>query len=420
MECFNRPATNWLALAARLSILSFVVLTLTACDKAGEATPEDTAGETTNVILAKQANDEVESTLQVGAVFNEDSIHVRLRFETDNPSWYHQYWVYDGEKWQRMGSGSDEHDANGFYEDRISIMWDDGSVDGFDVMGGFITVHQGVRATRSEATAEAVHGHPILGDKLGLSEITKFIPESRMPSETSIVRWQDVRPTSVLQQLREQGVFIDLWQWRAHRSHPLGFADNGYVLEARHGSQGKSMFITNQDPQSGLPAWMFNAEVAGFKAMSSDGLRARKYSQDDRYFLPIDEAVPFDPDNDWQAGDAIPHRVLQQPDGSRGAIRSSGSYHDGAWDILLSRSLESPNPLDSKTLEPGKIYNVAFAVHQAVGNRHHLVSVPMRFGMGVDADITATKIEGAIDAERIPLQAIALFNPGDPTLPASH
>jgi hypothetical protein len=420
MDSSDRPVAHRLTLAARFCLLSLAVLIATACDRFAENTSVNPAVENPDDPSIEQATHVEELFLQVGAVFNEDTIQVRLRFETDNPSWYHQYWVFDGEAWQRVGSGNDERDADGFYEDRISIMWDDGSVEGFDVMGGFIAVHQGMRATRSEVTPEVVSKHPILGEELGLDEITKFIPESRLPSQTSLVRWQDVRPTAELQQLREQGVFIDLWQWRAHRSHPIGFADNGYVLEARHGSQGKPMFTTNQDPESGLPAWMFNPEFTGFNALSSDDLRARKYEQDDHYFLLMEDAIPFEADYDWQTGDAIPHRVLQQPEGSRGAIRSSGSYRDGAWDIVLTRSLASPNPLDSKTLEPGKVYNVAFAIHQATGTRHHAVSVPMRLGMGVDSDITAIKVEGAIDAERIPLQEIPLFNPGDPTLPASN
>jgi hypothetical protein len=401
-------------------VLFFVLFALVGCDNnskrittsgAIEAEVDETASEETTP--------EVESFLQVGAIYNADSIQIRLRFETDTPSWYHQYWVFDGEAWQRLGSGSGGPDPDGLYEDRISIMWDDGSVEGFDVMGGYITVHQGTLSTRSEAASEDVQAHPILGAELGLDEVTKFIPESRLVPETSLIEWQDVRSVEALQELRERGVFIDLWQWRAHRSHPVGFGDNGYVLEARHGAEGRSMFITNRDSATGLPAWMYNPEIAGFASLDIDALRERAYGQEDRYFLLLDEAAPFDPDHDWQAGDAIPHRVLQQPSGSRGAIRSAGDYRDGAWDIRLTRSLESPNPLDSKNLIPGKVYNVAFAVHQASGARHHWVSIPIRLGIGVDADITALEVEEALDAHDIALEAVRLFRPSDPTYPTT-
>lgn len=202
------------------------------------------------------ADDEIVATmplLQVGAVYNEEFIQIRLRFATDNPSWYHQYWVFDGEDWQRMGSG-DGRDRDGLYEDRISLLWDDGSVAGFEQMGGFITVHPGVTSTRSEASQQEVKDHPILGQQLGLDEITKFIPQSRRTSEGSALRWQDVLSLEELHELRQQGVFLDLWQWRAHRSNPVGYADNGYVLEARHSSEGRSMFFTNRDAERNQPA----------------------------------------------------------------------------------------------------------------------------------------------------------------------
>lgn len=398
---------------ASACLLSCTGLLLSGCGPTDAETGTNQPALTLNE-GSSAANETTE--IQVGAIFNDESIQVRLRFETETPSWYHQYWVYDGSSWQRMGSG-DGRDADGLYEDRISIMWDDGSVEGFDVMGGFVTVHQCMRATRSEVDRESIENHPILGQQLGLDEITKFIPESRKTPETSIVRWHEVHSLETLQQLREQGVFIDLWQWRAHRSHPVGFADNGYVLEARNSADGRSMFATNRDSETGLPKWMFNPETTGQRSLRLEELQTQSYGQEDHYFLLLEEAIPFDPDHDWQAGDAIPHRVLQQPDGSRGAIRATGRHADGAWDIRLTRSLASPNPLDSKTFEPGKVYNVAFAVHQAAGNLHHLVTIPMRFGLGTDADITAQLVQGDLDAKEIPLTSVPLFDPGDPTLP---
>lgn len=363
------------------------------------------------------ADDEIVATmplLQVGAVYNEEFIQIRLRFATDNPSWYHQYWVFDGEDWQRMGSG-DGRDRDGLYEDRISLLWDDGSVAGFEQMGGFITVHPGVTSTRSEASQQEVKDHPILGQQLGLDEITKFIPQSRRTSEGSALRWQDVLSLEELHELRQQGVFLDLWQWRAHRSNPVGYADNGYVLEARHSSEGRSMFFTNRDAERNQPAWMFNPDITGKRSLRLEALREQSYGLDDRYYLLQEEAVAFDPEHNWQAGDAIPHRVLREPDGSRGAIRAHGSYRDGAWEVRLTRSLASPNPLDSKALLAGEIYHVAFAVHQASGALHHLVSTPRSFGLGVESEITAQEVGGELDDHPVAWVDIPLFDPGDPT-----
>jgi len=356
-------------------------------------------------------------TLLVAGYLHDDEIHLHLVFPTEQPHWYHQYWVYQGDEWVRYGSGSEGPDPDGLYEDRISILWDDGKVGNFAQLGGYTTVHEGMRSTRSEMSSSEVESHPYLGGELGRSDVRKFIRESR-EEDGSEPLWASVRSPDELAEMRENGVFLDLWQWRAHRSHPVGFADNGYVLEYRHSSEGRSMYTTNQDSETGKPLKMFDPEKTGFMALRLEGLRNREYGQDDPYFLNETSAVPFDPDHNWEVGDAIPQRLLREPDDSRGAIRAAGSYHDGAWRIVLTRSLESPNPLDSKTFAPGDVFNAAFAVHSGgVGARHHLVSVPVTMGFDTEAEITLPFLDDppANPEEDLRWVTLNLFNPGDPT-----
>ncbi len=353
--------------------------------------------------------------LYVGAVYNDQEMELRLRFPTDQPIWYHQYLVYRDGEWVRYGSGSDGPDEHGLYEDRISVMWDDGSVAGFDQLGGFATVHQGMRSTRSAVDADAVREHPYLGEELGRSDVRKFIAESRDDADPNEL-WRAVRPEEELQALREAGTFLDLWQWRAHRSHPVGYADNGYVLDYRHSAAGRSMYTDNVNAETGEPQWMYDVEQVGLHALRFDQLVARAYDQDDPYFLSETIAVPFDPDHPWEEGDAIPHRLLREPDGSRGAIRARGGYQDGAWQIALTRSLTAPDPLDSKHFVDGEQYHVAFAVHTGgTGAKHHLVTMPVTFGFGVEADITAQRVEGPLDEAEAEWHSLPLFHPGDPT-----
>ena len=369
--------------------------------------------------LSQQEMLEDASTLQVAGYLHDDQIHLHLVFETDQPHWYHQYWIYEGGDWVRYGSGGDGPDPDGLYEDRISVMWDDGEVEGFAQMGGYVTAHDGIRSTRSEVSSEEVRNHPVLGEEMGRSDIRKFIRESR-DEDGDEPLWAALRSEEELQEMREQGVFLDLWQWRAHRSHPVGFADNGYVLEYRLNSEGRSMYTTNQNAETGDPLMMFDSERTGFKALRLEGLRNREYGQDDPYFLTETEGVPFDPDHDWQEGDAIPQRLLREPDGSRGAIRAEGGYSDGAWRIMLRRSMESPNPLDSKTFAVGEVFHAAFAVHSGgVGTRHHLVSQPATVGFDTEADIVLPLLEEAPENPREDLNWVTLdlFDPGDPTAP---
>ncbi len=367
---------------------------------------------------ANDAEGDGTAVLHVAGYFDDDDVFLFFRFPTENPSWYHQYWVFRDGGWTRYGSGTSGPDEHGFYEDRISVMWDDGSVEGFAETGGYATVHPGMRHTRSEAAAEEVRDHPYLGGELGRSDVRKFIRESR-DGDAEGPLWANVRSAGELRELRAAGTLLDLWQWRAHRSNPVGFADNGYVLDYRHSSEGRSMYTTNEHPDEGGPRMMFDPEHAGFRALRFEKLVAREYGQDDLYYLEETSAIPYDPDYEWRDGDALPHRMLREPDGSRGAIRAEGRHSDGAWRVRLQRSLESPEPMDSIGFTPGETYHAAFAVHSGgVGASDHLVSVPVEVGFGTDAAIRLDHHPAGVPEEdELEWHELHLFHPGDPTPP---
>ncbi len=367
------------------------------------------------------AEEDARSLLRVAAVYNDDDFRIHYHFDTEHPSWYHQVWRYEGGTWVRYGSGGPGPDEHGLYEDRISMMLDDGKVDGFDRLGGWITAHDGMRSLTSEVDAEAVSAHPKLGRQLGRNDVRKYLPQTRITDDRKDGSWDQLVDDGDLVELQDAEVFIDLWQWRSHRSHPMGYADNNYVLHYRLSAEGDSMFTTNWDDDKGHPAWMFDPEQVGTSSLDWKALLAREYGQEDHYFLSEDNAVAFDPDHDWQEGDVLPQRFLQQPSGSRGAIRASGRYERGAWRVALTRSLQAPNARDSKALEHGGRYNVAFAVHSAAGARWHLVSLPMVLGLEVDdADIVARRIEGDLDHAELEWTEIEIFYPGQVTYQFLH
>ncbi|MGY6588409.1 MAG: ethylbenzene dehydrogenase-related protein [Wenzhouxiangella sp.] len=357
--------------------------------------------------------------LQVAVVYNDHSIQIRYRYETDQPSWYHQVWRYTEGEWVRHGAGRPGRNPHGLYEDRISMMLDDGSVEDFARLGGFMTVHEGVRTFDSAVDSEQVEAHPKLGRDMGRDDVRKFLPASRNDADQA--RWDDIVSDDELEAMRDRGEFIDLWQWRAHRSNPVGKADNGLVLHYRLSSDGQGMYTTNWDDEAGQPAWMYDPEKTGKRSLSWQRLIERGYGQDDLYYLSEDHAVAFDPDHDWQEGDVIPQRFLREPSGSRGAIDANGRHRDGAWEVVLTRSLAAPDPRDSKTLEPGGSYNVAFAVHQSVGARWHRIALPHRLhlhdGEDLDSDnpaprIVAYRVEGDLDTAKADYTDVPLIHPG--------
>ena len=71
----------------------------------------------------------------------------------------------------------------------------------------------------------------------------KYLPDTRTdPSD-----WKSGKTLDEIARLKADGKFLDLIQWRAHRSYPVGMADDGYVLEFRNGDAGREMFSSNSD-----------------------------------------------------------------------------------------------------------------------------------------------------------------------------
>ncbi len=336
-------------------------------------------------------------SLRVAVLYNDEDVQVRYEFETDDPSWYHQYWVRENGRWVRYGSADVGPDEHGLYEDRISMAFVDNGVEGFDRAGGFIVSHPGIRSRTDEVSEDEVTSHEHLGERLGESDVRKFIAESR-EGDLDDGLWSRTRSPEELDRLRDEGRFVDTWQWRAHRSNPVGYADNGYVLDYRLSSEGDGPYTTNWDDDADQPAYMFDPDVAGVYALNRDQLLNREYGQDDPYYLYEGNARPYDPDHGWRDGDVLPQRFLREPSGSRGALRADGRYEDGMWRLRVTRTLESPNPRDSHAIEPGNQYRAQFAVHTGqVGARWHHVSMPVTIGVEADGDIEAQYVEGDLD-----------------------
>ncbi|RDB43078.1 hypothetical protein DU490_09585 [Halomonas sp. DQ26W] len=340
--------------------------------------------------------DELTMPLQVQAAFSDDEVYFRYRWPAERPHILHDVLVREGDQWVRKGSGMPGPNPDGFHEDRVAMLMDDGSVPQFARYGGYMTVGAGAAGFTDEAP----------------EEVTKSIPATRM----DLGDWASRQAPETLQAQREAGYFLDLWHWRAHRSNPLDVSDDQWVGEARSGDEGRSSYSTNWDGDAGEPLWMFSPELADSVAMRWEDIESGALDFDSQYYLAEAFAVPFDPDHDWQEGDVIPRRLLREPADSRGDIRvhGEGRWADGYWDVTLARALDTGSPLDDKILRDQGLYSVAFAVHRdATGGRWHKVSHPYSLGMGRDdADLTATRFQGNSPEWSDDWFEMTLFYPG--------
>ncbi|MFC5301010.1 ethylbenzene dehydrogenase-related protein [Azospira restricta] len=330
--------------------------------------------------------------LRVQAAYDDRNAYLRFQWQTNSksrPGIDYPAYRFDGKEWKSYGaqrllpqvvSGK----TPAVYEDRLSFMVDDGKVPGFAQQGCWLTCHDGERTMPKEASKEEVAANPLLS-AIKKVDVRKYLPVSRTdPSD-----WKTGKPVEEIEKAKAAGEFLDLIQWRAHRTNPVGGVDDGYVLDWRHFDQGKNHFASNMDGQTKQPKFMYDAAKFGARALVADD-----FGKKEQFLIKGVNAVPFDPNAGWKEGDILPQYVLSAADaaGSAADNKGSGTWKDGTWSVVIVRPLGLANS-DDKSLKAGGVYNVGFAVHDDnMTARGHHVSYVKTLGLGAKADITAVKL----------------------------
>jgi hypothetical protein len=329
--------------------------------------------------------------LKFQAAYDVKNAYLRFQWKTLNPhpGSEHQYLRFDGKEWKVYGYPKldkvvQDGAQPGIYEDRMTIMIDDGKVPQFAQQGCWLTCHDGQRDMPKQFTSDEVKANALL-TAIKKSDVRKYLPATRNdPSD-----WKSGKSVEDIAKIKAAGGFVDLIQWRAHRSHPVGMADDGYVLEWRLGDAGKDMFGSNADAQTHAPKFMWDEKKVGYKSITAEQLR-----KDDHFLVREQNAVPFDPNAGWKEGDMIPDYVISRADakGSAADNNAIASWANGVWTVVIIRPLGLAND-DDKSLKDGGVYNVGFAVHDDnITTRGHHVSFVRTLGFGVKADIEAVKL----------------------------
>lgn len=333
--------------------------------------------------------------IAIQAAYDSTNAYLRFQWKTRNPypGEAHPHLRFDGKAWVPHGGprlDADVRDGRqpALYEDRLALMIDDGKVENFAVHGCWVTCHDGMRDMPKAASAQAVAAHPLLGQAMGKSEVRKFLPSTRSGDA-----WDSTRTAEEIARIKAAGGFLDLMQWRAHRSNPAGMADDGYVLDYRLADAGKDAFSSNLDKKTGLPKYMYDPAKAGARAIRADDLR--KPGKPQQLVVGVN-AIPFDAKVAWKEGDLIPEVVVNRAQAEGSAADNAdvrGTWKDGVWTVVWARPLNLANA-DDKGLKPGGVYSVGIAVHDDnMASRGHYVGFPVTLGLGAKAAIEAVKVE---------------------------
>jgi Ethylbenzene dehydrogenase len=107
--------------------------------------------------------------LSVQAAYDAKNLYLRYQWKTNNPQagTEHQYLRFDGKEWKVWGFPKlDKVVQDGkqpaIYEDRMSIMIDDGKVPGFAQQGCWLSCHDGSRDMANAASKEDAAANPLL------------------------------------------------------------------------------------------------------------------------------------------------------------------------------------------------------------------------------------------------------------------
>ena len=351
--------------------------------------------------------DELTMPLQLQVAYNDEHIFFRYRWPAERPHVYTDLLRYNDGQWRRKLHTPVGPEPDGVYEDRLTMMLDDGSVPEFQRYGGYITVGANMRDfTDAGPNAGRDDAHR-----------RKYLPATRSDPND----WYSIVDPATLQAQRQAGYFLDLWHWRAHLSNPLGWSDDQVIAWYRLYDSGDGPFFSNWDGAKEQPRYMFDAGKTGVSALRWGEVTADRTGMPELYYLSEDTAAPFDADRDWQEGDVIPGQVLRQPSGARATIRvhGEGRWADGEWDVTLVRKLDTGDPLEDKVLQDQGVYSIALAVHRdAKASRWHYVSMPVQVGLGRDGDVSAAHFSGAApDWSQVAAHEVTLFYPGQVSWP---
>jgi len=323
--------------------------------------------------------------LKVQAAYDDQNAYLRFQWKTNarRPGIEYPYYRFDGKEWKvygepRLNKAVREGKQPPIYEDRLTLMLDDGKVPVFAAQGCWLTCHTGERdmpGEASKADAQKV---------LKRNDVRKYLPLTRTnPSD-----WTTVKSDEELAKLKAEGGFVDLVQWRAHRSNPVGGADDGFVLQYRLFDKGKNHFASNMDNEKKVPKFMYDARKFKSKATTAKDVRKR-----DPFLIKDVNAVAFDPSAGWKEGDMLPRYYLQNAEDSAADNKAKGTWKNGTWTVVLIRPLGLANA-DDKALKDGGVYSVGFAVHDDnITTRGHQVSFAKTLGFGAKADIQAVKLK---------------------------
>jgi len=332
--------------------------------------------------------------VSVRAAFDAQYIYMRFEWNAPRPGVGHELWRFDGSQWVPWGGpkpDATKHNMPASYEERLALMLternlqaEDRAQTGFNQAGCFIACHNSMRNMPNAVAGDRVRSHPYLGTGgLNASDIRHYLLLTRTGTDET-GGWDKVKTANEIERLKAEGSFLDLWQWRAFRSGPLGYATDDHVLDYRLADAGRYPYTT-----PGRPSFMYDQAKMGFRAIPE--ARYTELLPQLPLIMGVN-AVPLDPSVRFAVGDLLPRPILRTPDGSAADIMVNASWQNGKWVVEFRRKLITGNA-DDKPLNAGRVYRFGMALFDDnTENRYHLISFVQTLGLGEQTTATVRAV----------------------------
>lgn len=250
------------------------------------------------------------NTVELKSLHNDTDIYFYVRWSDPTQSIFKSIWRRTSDGWENSGEN----------EDRMGFAW--------DIQGSLSSsAFRGFRRGRGM----------MMGGCATLCHVAQDAPDKLTMTTTYT------------------GGVADLWQWKAARTNPSGYADDQYFDSEDHkGDEGESAYTDNKSENESEPAYMF-----------AGGVETSAH-------LFEDDAEFFD-DSMFGEGDTLPGYVLRKPSGDRKDVEAVGVWEDGYWTVVLKRSLVTNSDTDVQ-FASGLTYPFGIAIFDNAGDEKHLKS----------------------------------------------
>lgn len=132
----------------------------------------------------------------------------------------------------------------------------------------------------------------------------------------------------------------DVWQWKATRTNPQGFAMDRTHRHTREQWEGKGR---SHPARNGQPIWIARPEDAGDTVEKKQPAPATK------------------------GAEHVPQYLPGTPTGSAADVRAKGAWADGWWTLELERRLDTGHA-DDTAFDPQRTYKMAISTHDRTGD----------------------------------------------------